>query len=104
MRIRFTPVARSQLLEGLEFIRRDKPIAARRLRKRIEDVLRRLEGHPDSGRRNPEFPDATHREVIVRPFRFFYRVEKRTVWIVAVWHGAQRTEPPDSGSDGGIAP
>lgn len=94
MRIRFTPTARSQFLDNLEFIRRDKPSAARRLRRRVEESLRRLEDHPDSGRRIPEFPEAPHREVIVRPFRFFYRVEKRTVWIVAVWHGAQLPKPP----------
>jgi plasmid stabilization system protein ParE len=33
----------------------------------------------------------------VNPYRFFYRVEKKTVWIVAVWHGAQEVdEPKDS--------
>ena len=98
MRIRFTATARAQFLEGLDFIRRDKPSAARNLRRRVEDSLRRLEDHPDSGRRIPEFPDIPHREVVVRPFRFFYRVEKRTVWIVAVWHGAQlpaRPGPPN---------
>ncbi len=94
MRIRFTETARKQFLEGLDYIRRDKPPAARRLRRRVEDSLRRLEDHPDSGRRIPEFPDIPHREVIVKPFRFFYRVEKRTVWIVAVWHGAQLPELP----------
>jgi plasmid stabilization system protein ParE len=62
----------------------------------VEEALRRLEDHPESGRRIPEFPDVPHREVIVRPFRFFYRVEKRTVWIVAAWHGAQRTEKPSN--------
>ncbi|MBZ0267506.1 type II toxin-antitoxin system RelE/ParE family toxin [bacterium] len=94
MRIRFTATARSQFLEGLDFIRRDKPSAARKLRRRVEESLRRLEDHPESGRRIPEFPDVPHREVVVRPFRFFYRVEKRTVWIVAVWHGAQLASRP----------
>ena len=94
MRIRFTATARAQFLEGLDFIRRDKPSAARKLRRRVEESLRRLEDHPESGRRIPEFPDIPHREVVVRPFRFFYRVEKRTVWIVAVWHGAQLAQRP----------
>jgi plasmid stabilization system protein ParE len=35
-----------------------------------------------------------YREVIVRPYRFFYRAEGKTVWIVAVWHGAQRPARP----------
>jgi len=94
LRIRFTPSARLQFLEGLPYIRRDNPLAAKRFRERAEKVLRRLEAHPDSGRVIPEFPDLPHREVIVRPYRFFYRVEKKTIWIVAVWHGAQRVDQP----------
>ncbi len=33
-------------------------------------------------------PDSRYREVIVPPYRFFYRVKEDVVWIVAVWHGA----------------
>ena len=95
MRIRFTPSARTQFLSALEFIRRDKPSAARRFRARAEAALRRLVDHPDSGRSIPEFPELPHREVVIKPYRFFYRVEKKTVWVVAVWHGAQLTERPD---------
>jgi len=89
VKVRFTPSARRQFLNGLAYIRRDKPSAARRFRQRTERVLRRLEDHPHSGRPNPEFPALPHREVIISPYRFFYRVEKKTVWIVAVWHSAQ---------------
>ena len=94
MRIRFTPSARRQFLEGLAYIRRDNPTAARQFRERAEQTLRRLEDYPDSGRIIPEFPDLPHREVIISPYRFFYRVEKKTVWIVAVWHGAQEADNP----------
>lgn len=96
MRVRFTPSARLQFLEALAYIRRDNPTAARRFREKAETVLRRLEDFPESGRLIPEFPDLPHREVIIKPYRFFYRVEKRTVWIVAVWHGAQETGQPDN--------
>ena len=95
MRVRFTPSARLQFLEAIAYIQRDKPLAARAFRQRAEKVLRRLEGYPESGRLIPEFPDLPHREVIVSPYRFFYRVEKKTVWIVAVWHGAQDVYKPD---------
>ena len=74
--VRFTPTARTQFLRGLAYIKRDNPSAATRLRVRAESILRRLETHPESGRRIPEFPDLPHREVIVKPYRFFYRVEK----------------------------
>lgn len=97
MRVRFTPSARLQFLEALAYIRRDKPSAAQKFRKRSEQVLRRLEKFPGSGRVIPEFPELTHREVVIRPYRFFYRIEKKTIWIVAVWHGAQEANGP-SGS------
>jgi len=91
VKVRFTPSARSQFLAKLEFVKADNPLAASALLARAKKSLRRLSAHPHSGRRIPEFPELKHREVIVPPYRFFYRVEKTTVWIVAVWHGAQRT-------------
>ena len=84
VKVRFTPAARAQFLRGLAYIKRDNSSAASRLRNRSEKVLRRLETHPESGRPIPEFPELPHREVIVKPYRFFYRIEGKTVWIVAV--------------------
>ena len=75
-------------------ILQDRPQAARRFRVRAENILRRLERFPESGRRIPEFPDLPHREVIVTPYRFFYRASEEVVWIVAVWHGAQIPRRP----------
>ncbi len=89
MKVKFTPSARVQFLEGLEYIRQDSPQAAEKFRAKAELVLRRLEEYPESGRSIPEFPGLPHREVIVPAYRFFYRVAGKTVWIVAVWHGAQ---------------
>ena len=94
MKVRLTEQARRQFLSLLGYIRRDKPAAAARFRQRAERTLRRLERFPESGRRLPEFPGLPYREVIATPYRFFYRVEKQTVWVVAVWHGAQLPETP----------
>lgn len=94
MRVRFTPAARARLLEIITHIRQEDPAAAKRFRRRVEHVLRRLEEFPHSGRPLPERPDLPHREVIVRPYRFFYRARGRDVWIVAVWHAAQLPEDP----------
>jgi toxin ParE1/3/4 len=94
VKVRFTPSARAQFLEGLVYIARDKPSAARRVRIRAESALRRLERFPNSGRRIPEFAELPHREIILHPLRFFYRVEKKTVWIVAVWQRPQLPEEP----------
>jgi len=94
VKIKFTASARNQFLKGLDYIRRDNPRAAKDFRKKAETVLRRLEAYPESGRAIPEFPDLPYRELIVRPYRFFYRSEGETVWIIAVWHGAQLPDEP----------
>ena len=94
MKVRFTPSARNQFLQALAYIRKDDPTAALRLRHRAEAALRRLEEFPESGKVVPEFPDLPYREVIVPPYRFFYRIKGEIVWIVAVWHGAQLPKEP----------
>ena len=94
MKVRFTPSARDQFLSVLAFIRRDNSSAALRFRRRAEKTLKRLEKFPGSGRLLPEFPELPYREVIVAPYRFFYRVDQKTAWIVAVWHGAQIPQKP----------
>ena len=96
MKVRFTPSAKAQFLSALAYIRRDKPSAAIRFRDRTEKVLRRLEDLPESGRIVPEFPELPYREVIISPYRFFYRIKGNVVWIVAVWHGAQIPKEPRS--------
>ena len=94
MKILFTPTDRVQFLSAISHIRRDKPSAATRFRQRAEKSLKRLLEYPDSGRSIPEFPELSYRELIVPPYRFFYRVKDDIVWIVAVWHGAQLPEEP----------
>jgi len=94
VKVRFTPTAREQFLAVITHIRDDNPRAARSFRKKAESALRRLVRFPKSGRTIPEFPGLPHREVIVSPYRFFYRVEGKTAWIVAVWHGSQLPKKP----------
>jgi len=94
LKILFAPSARSQFLSALGYIRRDNPLAAVRFRGRAEAALKRLGKVPDSGRSILDLPELPHREVIVTPYRFFYRVKRGTVWIVALWHGAQLPREP----------
>ena len=94
LKVRFTPPARAQFLAALAYIRADRPFAARAFQQRVNAVLARLGDFPDSGRVVPEFPDLPFREVIVDPYRFFYRVKDGTVWVVAAWHGAQIPDVP----------
>ncbi len=94
-RVVFTQAARSQFLAALAYIAADDPAAARGVRDRAAEALSRLADYPESGRVLPEFPDLPFREVVVAPYRFFYRVRSDAVWVVAVWHGARLPAEPD---------
>ena len=94
MKVQFTPSARNQFFSALSYIKKDKPSAAINFRNKAETILRRLEKFPESGRIIPEFPELPYREVIVSPYRFFYKITDNFVWIVAVWHGAQLPKEP----------
>jgi toxin ParE1/3/4 len=97
VKVLFTPSGRSQFLAAIAYIYRDNPIAAIAFRNKAEKVLSRLRKFPPSGRTLPEFPDLPFREIIVNPYRFFYRVRGKTVCIVAVWHSAQIPKGPGEG-------
>jgi len=94
VKVQFTPTGRKQFLEGIAYMQRENPTAASAFYKRAEKSLRRLLEYPDSGRSIPEFPSLPFREVIVNPYRFFYRVVDETVWIVAAWHDRQIPDKP----------
>ncbi len=97
-RVLFTPSAREQFLAALAYIAADDPAAARGLRDLAATSPSRLGDFPESGRALPEFPDLPFREVIVAPYRFFYRVKDDAVWVVAAWHSAPLPgEPGDLG-------
>jgi toxin ParE1/3/4 len=96
LKVLFTPTGRRRFLEAIAYIDRDNPSAAMSFRKKAEKTLSRLKKFSESGRLIPEFSDLPFREVIVRPYRFFYKVKDETVWIIAVWHSAQLPDYPES--------
>lgn len=94
MKVQFTPSARAHFLSALSYIRKGKPSAAVNFRNRTEKILQRLEDFPESGIIIPEFPDLPYRQVIILPYRFFYKIKDDVVWIVAVWHETQLPKEP----------
>lgn len=89
MEIKFTPSARGMFLDAILRIKQEDPQAAGRFKSKAESGLVRLIDFPESGKRAQEFPDLPFREVLISPYRFFYRVKGEMIWAVAVWHGAQ---------------
>lgn len=94
MKIRFSRSAHISFQSAINFIHQDNPTAAMKFVGRVEETLLRLEKYPDSGRMIPEFPALPYREILILPYRFFYRVKGETVFIVAVWHSAQVPKEP----------
>lgn len=95
MRVRLTPTARAEFLAAIDAIRRKSPQSAQTFRQRAGNALRRLERFPTSGAVVAEFPESSFREVYVHPYRFFYKVSDKSVWVVAVWYAAQIPHQPD---------
>jgi plasmid stabilization system protein ParE len=100
LRVRFTPSADAEFLAVIAYIGADNPSAAVAFKGKALHTLSRLGDFPESGRTVPEYPALPFREVIVAPYRFFYQVRVDAVWIVAVWHGAQLADPPESETTG----
>ena len=81
--------ALAQLVEIRRFIALDKPGAAARLAARIVSVVAALRTHPNMGRAGVE-PGT--RELVIggTPYVVIYRVGRKRITILTVWHGARK--------------
>lgn len=86
--------ATSSLVESLEYVKSESPIAADRLKREIEETVLNLKRFPFIGPIYERDEFRRIRELICEPFRIFYRVyqERSRVVILRVWH-ASRDEP-----------
>lgn len=92
MEVRYTRTASAHLAEHVASLRAaNRRLAIKRLAKELARALRRIAAFPHSGSRVPEVPGAPIRQFFIGEYRFFYYVDdaKQTVFIVALWHGAQ---------------
>ncbi len=89
----WSPSALFDLKDIAASIAEDSPSAAERFVNNLLGAVERLADYPESGRMVPEFDDPTIREVIRKPCRIIYRVDRgrRTVEIARVWHAARGT-------------
>jgi toxin ParE1/3/4 len=93
MTVRFTPRARDDLREILEYIAKENPTGAERVRRAITDTTALIAARPYLGIRNARAPELRSRLVSRYPYRIHYFVENADVWIVHIRHSARR--PPD---------
>ena len=90
-KLNWSPSARLDLKDIAAVIAEDNPVAARRFVYSLFQAVERLTDFPDSGRVVPEFGDPDIREIIRRPCRIVYRINRgnHTVEIARVWHAAR---------------
>ena len=87
----WSPTARFDLRDILSYISEFDPAAAASFGRNVFDSIERLIDFPESGRIVPEFRDPTIREIIRKPCRIIYRLQKEEaiVEIARIWHAAR---------------
>ena len=89
-RLVWTEPALADLEAIADYIALDNPAAASRVVQRVFESAERLERFPFSGKRPPELPRTSYREIVVTPCRVFYRVEGEVAFLLYV----MRSERP----------
>lgn len=79
-----------------DYIARDSPLYARHQVEKIYNSAERLSQFPESGRRLPEFPNLSHKEIIIESYRLIYRFnpKKDEVKMITVVHGKRLLKTP----------
>lgn len=90
MTLRFTPRARDDLREIVDYIAKENPAAADRVSRAIFDACKLIAARPHLGIRNARAPELRSRLVSRYPYRIHYFVEDADVWIVHIRHSARR--------------
>lgn len=86
-------------VEDLEAVRswyadQQIPQVGQRLLGELLAEVERLADFPESGRIVPEFGIVHLREIIHRPFRIVYRLDKRGIAVVRVWRSERTLKMP----------
>ena len=92
--VRYLPTAELDLLDILDYIRRENPDAAKRFVDRVDQAVGRLACFPKAGRRprDARLRRLGYRTLIVDDYLAFYVIAGRTVQVRRVIHGARRYE------------
>jgi plasmid stabilization system protein ParE len=86
-KVLWTESAVQDLEEILAYIAADSPTDARKMLRRLQGRAASLESMPGRGRVVPElaaFGFKTWRELVVKPYRVVYRIERKTVYVLLI--------------------
>lgn len=88
-------VAIRDLEQIVDYVGREAPMASERIFDSVVERSRTLDTMPLRGRVVPElerFEIATHRELIIPPYRLIYRVDASRVLVVGLFDGRRNLE------------
>jgi plasmid stabilization system protein ParE len=88
VKLRYTLPALADLSSILDYIAAVSPGGAKRVQKRIHDVIDLLSAHPDIGIRTND-PTIRRLTTLPYPFLVFYEVTEKEIIIHAVRHAAR---------------
>ena len=87
--------ALGDIQEVVAWLRLDSPSAALRFVDRVDEAVTRLSSQPRLGRVVPELERHNiirYRELVIAPWRLFYRIDQRQVYVLAVIDGRRNVE------------
>ena len=76
------------------YIARDSAYHASLFIDRLFEAADKIKDQPFIGRKIPEIGQDDCREIIYGSYRIMYRIQKNSIWINAVIHGARNWKPP----------
>ena len=94
-KLQWTTNAKNDLLDIVEYIKRDSPSNAKSVYLKIKEKAKSSNFFPLKGRVVPELQKEginTYREVIAKPWRIIYKVGTDTVYIMAIIDSRQNIE------------
>lgn len=93
--VNWTNIAEQDLIKIIDYISIDSPKNALGVLKKIKNETSKLYNFPNKGRIIPELQVqglTIYREIIVSPWRIFYRTENKQVFVLGVIDSRQNVE------------
>ena len=87
--------ALGDIQDVVDWLRLDSPSAALRFADRVDEAVTRLASQPRLGRVVPELERhniGRYRELVIAPWRLFYRIDQGQVYVLAVIDGRRNVE------------
>ena len=91
----WTHWAKFDLRDILSYISKENPHRALKFLDKIDKSISNIDFFPEKGRKIPELEThnlGNYRELIISPWRIFYKVDKKIIYIIGIIDGRRNIE------------